>query len=64
MRVRLALYIVSLLDPQTLERRIPGIGVEAGLKLREQLSGNGRDVPDTRHRKQDSLRAGVKRGLK
>ena len=33
-----ALYIVSLLDPQTLEHRISGIGVEAGLKLREQLS--------------------------
>ena len=42
-----AFYIVSLLDPQTLERRIPRIGVEAGLKLREQLSGNGRDVPYT-----------------
>ena len=59
-----ALYIVSLLDPQTLERRISGIGVEAGLKLREQLSGNGRDVPYTGHGKQDLLRAGVKRYLK
>ena len=61
---QVAIYNTPLLDPQTLERCIPWIGVEAGLKLREQLSGNGRDVPHTGHRKQDSLRARVKRGLK
>ena len=31
----LILYIVVLLNPQTLERRIPGIGVKTGLELCE-----------------------------
>ena len=53
--------VLPSLHSQRLKRRISRVGVETGLKLGEQFSGDGRDVADAGHGEQDAFGTGIKR---
>jgi hypothetical protein len=50
----------ALCHSERLKRRIPGVRVEPGLKLGEQLARDSRDIFDAGHGQQNALRASVK----
>lgn len=49
----------ALLHSQPLEHCVDGVGVETGLELREEFAGDGGDVADAGHWKQDPFASGV-----
>lgn len=48
-----------LLHSHPLEHGVDGVGIEAGLELREEFAGDRRDVADAGHWKQDPFASGV-----